>query len=61
MSPATAPHTKPAPADEDSDAGPDEVLDLTDRRRVLVRVLFGVDLDSRLVDEVFEIDITDRV
>lgn len=35
----------------------DDVLDLTDRRRMFVRFVFGLDLDPTLVDTVFEVDL----
>lgn len=34
----------------------DEIIDLTDRRRVLLHVVLGVDLDPASVDAVFEPD-----
>ncbi|HAS13649.1 MAG TPA: hypothetical protein DCS55_24595 [Acidimicrobiaceae bacterium] len=34
-------------------AWPDDVADLTDRRRLLVRAVLGVDLPRRAVDQVF--------
>ena len=35
---------------------PDDVADLTDRRRLLVRAVLGVDLPRRAVDQVFCLD-----
>ena len=34
----------------------DDIIDLTDRRRVLLHVVLGVDLDRDSVDAVFEPD-----
>lgn len=33
--------------------GTDGVIDLTDRRRVLLQVVFGVDVPATITDEVF--------
>ena len=35
---------------------PDDVADLTDRRRLLVLAVLGVDLPRRAVDQVFHLD-----
>lgn len=49
----------PLPLLDVTDAGPpwpDDVADLTDRRRILVRTVLGVDLPRRAVDQVFAFD-----
>lgn len=49
----------PLPLLDVTDAGatwPDDVADLTDRRRLLVRAVLGVDLPRRSVDQVFCLD-----
>ncbi len=34
----------------------DEIIDLTDRRRVLLRAVFGVDVEPDFADAVFDAD-----
>jgi hypothetical protein len=49
----------PLPLLDVTDTGttwPDDVADLTDRRRLLVRAVLGVDLPRRAVDQVFCLD-----
>ena len=49
----------PLPLIDVSDVGttwPDDVVDLTDRRRLLVLAVLGVDLPGTVVDRVFRID-----
>ena len=51
-------HTSPsgtADADE-PDTAVDEIIDLTDRRRVLLHALFGFSVDSDTADAVFSIE-----
>ncbi len=47
------PRTDVAPAD-DRDLAADEIIDLTDRRRVLLLAVLGVRVDSDTADAVFE-------
>ena len=42
------------PADQ-RDPAADEIIDLTDRRRVLIRALFGLSVDSDTADAVFTV------
>ncbi|WP_436794416.1 hypothetical protein [Actinospongicola halichondriae] len=50
--PVTAEPVEPAEAEIELD-DTDGVLDLTDRRRVLLQVVFGVDVPATVTDEVF--------
>lgn len=49
----TSPLTLIDPVDAASPAWPDDVVDLTDRRRLLLRTLLGVDVAPRDADLVF--------
>ncbi len=49
------PHIAPAPpaVTEDSELPLDEIIDLTDRRRVMIHAVLGVDVDRDTADAVF--------
>lgn len=49
ISPHPLPMLEPA-----GDEWPDEIVDLTDRRRVLVRVVLGVDVPASAADAIFD-------
>ncbi|MDE0803785.1 MAG: hypothetical protein OSA99_10710 [Acidimicrobiales bacterium] len=51
-SPLSAEPAEPAEAEIELD-GTDGVIDLTDRRRVLLHVVFGVDVPATITDVVF--------
>ncbi len=61
MSLTHTPHTAPAAAasPEDPEQPFDEIIDLTDRRRVMLHAVLGVDVDPDTADAVFaSIDLT---
>ncbi len=65
MTSSPAPAQAEAPA-ESADTvieldGTDGVLDLVDRRRVLLHVVFGVDVPATATDEVFTPPVADAV
>jgi hypothetical protein len=49
-----SPHLLPSLETAGGDAWADEIVDLTDRRRVLVRAVLGVDVPGPAVHEIFD-------
>jgi hypothetical protein len=49
-----SPHLLPSLVEPPADDWADEIADLTDRRRVLVRAVLGVDVPRPAVDAIFD-------